>query len=248
VSTAKAPDDPIGKAITLLRKGPSAPSDDEIRKWIEELLHLALLCQSAEELDTEYESAALQVNKTAKAMQRAFEALHSVEHKSGCLRGHSPIEDLERFEESVGVLASWDGLKPEGVQEIYWVLRNGFGGNTHAFSDLLLSKQIFRIAKSRPRKTKPKLPLAILMLHCAAVEMLKRCGMAPTGGSSVNVRDSSANVARLGELLCTVAGFPGGESTRAARLACSPLADAGIAMGELLPKPRRRKNNTSDAK
>lgn len=231
---SKTPQEAIEAAVAMLQAGPNASPEYEIRAWIRRALESAAYRQRQDRLDADHEAAQKKVREAAEAMMNALMAVHAlepwIETEEGrvCLSSSLPLEDPERFERDVHTLTRY------GVQETSWVIQEGrWAGQT------------VTCANPPRKKTRPKIPPVVVMLHCAAQEMLKQCGINPTKGSSQTAkRDSSASVTHLGGLLCSAAGvfLTGGESTKAARLACSPrelFAAAGITWKEIKPLPNQ---------
>jgi len=160
-------------------------------------------------MNADHDAARKVIRSAAEAILKAM--------KTVSLYSESNIEDPDRFEREL------EALTRLGVQKTSIVIQKGQRG----------AGQTAILANPRPKRTRPKLQSVVVMLHSAAVELLTHAGLTPTTGTG-------ANVARLGALLCVAAGVPlmSGESTKAARLACSPrelLADSGITFQEVLP-------------
>lgn len=188
---AKTPLDPISEAVALLRKGPTAPNDEALLNRIAGAIERAQRCQHSDTLGDDYEAKEKQMRAAAKAM---LEALAAVQESKPLWASGEGLEDPERFEREVNILARM------GERKMYLKTPEGY-----QFQGLGIQK-----------KTRPKLPVAVVLLHADAREMLENAGLKASAGTG-------ASVARLGALLCAAAGIPpkGNESTKAARLACS---------------------------
>ena len=214
-----SPEQAIDEAVAMLRAGPDAPPEAEVREVILKEVEAAKKAEQWERLGSEHTAALASIQKAAAALWHGLEALRGLDPwahddetgEKSPMYQVLPVEDPQQLEVDLRALSTMgDGPKNEvealhrGVRR--WKVKNGpWAGRS------------IRLQLPAKIQTRPRLPGPVLDLHQAAVTHLKQCGLNPSVGTG-------GNIAKLGGLYCAAAviELKSGESTKAARLARSP--------------------------
>ena len=227
-------EDASKEIITYLQELKKGLGEDWIRRWILTCMEQAEVNQDVADRKTEQDNALRAIRSAAEAMSKALQTAHALTPKQSRGAGMPeednpnlplPLMDLARFEGEI------ESLTRLGVQREPVVLYQTAGTRESIIQNPPKDK-----AGAGGRH---KIAAFTMFMHVSAREMLEHLGIKPTTGSSQNpVRYQTANVARLGALLCAAAGRPlrRGESTKAARLACN-RAEAFAYVGIVDPGP-----------
>jgi len=217
-------------AVSILQDGPGALREDQIRSLIQEAMEWAKRTNRNELREANVEKAQWTIRKAAKEMLEALEVIHSYEPRFPAhLREWSPPDNPELVtfvQDGTDFICLHSDLPLEDP--------DAFERDLETMTHLGIPEPIINLANPRPTTGRNRLPVVVVGLHGAAKDMLERAGIKASTGTG-------GSVASLGALLCSAAGvqLKFGESTKAARLACSfreMLAASGITYSKILPK------------
>jgi|GEM_PF-5299227 len=214
----------IKEIIAFLRRvapDPEVQTDIGIREWVSACVEQAKVDQMVADWEVNKRAAQESIREAATTMLKALEIIDKgIEHNI-CQKQTDPkrferefqnftsLKNTGRFMDEVKSLTCLEvQKKPVKIYQI------GKGDN----------KKIFQIVPNNS-SGKGRKPLSefVISIHHSAKKILNHWGIkSTTGSSSTAKKDESANVAKLGGLLCAAAGqpLPSGESTKAARLVC----------------------------
>ena len=172
-------------------------------------------------------------------LQRLAPGLTEDEILQGIIVCKSAAESIQRNESDKAALANARQAIRKAAESMLEAMNtvNLYSESNMEDPDRFKQDLEILVSEIPQRKKKPgarELSTVVKAAHQWAKTMLDQCGVKPTSGSSETAEsDLSANVARLGAFLCSALGItlPKGESTKAARLACSAvefLVDCGI--------------------
>lgn len=214
-----SPEQAIDEAVAMLRAGPDAPPEAEIREVILKDVEAAKKAEQWERLCSEHTAALASIQKAAGALYKGLEVLRGLDPwanddetgEKSPMYEVLPVEDPQRLEADLKSLSVMGEDPKDEVEALHrgvrrWKVKNGpWAGRS------------IRLQLPAKMQTRPRLPGPVLDLHQAAKTHLKQCGLIPsvvTGG----------NIAKLGALYCAAAvvALKSGESTKAARLARYP--------------------------
>jgi hypothetical protein len=217
--TEKSPQQATEEAVAILSAGPQAPPEDEIREWITTTLKTAEDAERAEKLDTEHRVALESLKAAAKTTLEALAAVRTLEPWVKTEDGKIPFFDVLPVDGVGKLIVNLASLASMGYEDTSWAEEPGewlVDRRTWMLTVGPLAGHNICLTLPTKKQRRPRLSVRVLALHCQAKFGLILCGIHPSKGTG-------GNVARLGALLCAVAGIPlvKKESTKAARLACS---------------------------
>lgn len=203
----------IEEAVAFLRTGPHAPEEWKLRSLIKQVVATAIKEEHWHKLTLEHREAMESIQKTAREMLKGLRELKELAPwvsdqetmRLSLMYDVLPVENPNQLEADLQSLSTMGAINEKSHYRgtRLWVVKSG-----------PFAERLVRLQLPAKKPTRPRLPEYILNLHQTAITKLKGCGMTPSLGTG-------GNVAKLGALLCTAAGFPlkQGESTKAARLA-----------------------------